>query len=151
MTEARARRAIEITRVYDAPRELVWRAWTKPDRLARWWGRRGWNADRGSIVIEPWAGGRFHVLTIAAADGAELATDGVYREVVAPERIVFAQDGGDAVATVTFADLGDGRTEMRFRATIEASEDVRAAAVAGLGSAFERLAELLTTESRRQA
>ena len=130
---------IEITRVYDSPRELVWRSWTEPDRIARWWGRRGWNAVRDRIVLEPWPGGRFHVPTIAAADGAEMTTDGTFREVVPPERLVFAQSGGDAVATVTFADLGDGRTEMVFRTTIEASPN----AASGLGSAFDRLAELL--------
>ena len=43
MTETATAREITITRVYDAPRELVWRAWTEPERLARWWGKRGWS------------------------------------------------------------------------------------------------------------
>jgi uncharacterized protein YndB with AHSA1/START domain len=43
---------LTITRVYDAPREVVWKAWTEPDQLARWWGRRGWNAVRSTIATD---------------------------------------------------------------------------------------------------
>jgi uncharacterized protein YndB with AHSA1/START domain len=127
---------IEITRVFHAPRERVWRAWTEPEELVRWWGKRGWTAQRSSLVMEVRPGGLFRVVTISD-DGRELVSEGVYREVVAPERLSF----GDA--TVTFADLGDGRTRMNFRTTMRASDDLRAAAAGGLASAFERLEELL--------
>ena len=126
---------ITITRVYDAPRELVWKAWTEPARLATWWGRRGWTAIPESIVIEARPGGRFRVTTVNA-DGAEMTTDGVIAEVVEPERLVFAGGG-----SVTFTELPGGRTEMVFR-TIPPSPN----AEAGLRSAFERLAEHLSSE-----
>jgi len=51
MTETVTAHEITITRVFDAPRELVWRAWTEPERLARWWGKRGWTAQLSSIEM----------------------------------------------------------------------------------------------------
>jgi uncharacterized protein YndB with AHSA1/START domain len=128
---------IEITRVFDAPRERVWQAWTEPDQLVRWWGKRGWTAQRASLEMDVRPGGGFRVVTISDADGREMVSEGVYREVVPPERLSF----GDA--TVTFTDLGDGRTRMDFRTAMRASDDIRAAAAGGLASAFERLAEVL--------
>jgi uncharacterized protein YndB with AHSA1/START domain len=122
---------LRITRVYEAPRERVWKAWTEPERLARWWGKRGWNAVLDSIVIEPWSGGAFRVTTVNDA-GAEMTTEGTFAEVVEHERLVFSE------GRVTFTDLGDGRTEMVFHTTTESE-----AAERGLNSAFDRLAEQL--------
>jgi uncharacterized protein YndB with AHSA1/START domain len=142
-------RDITITRVYDAPRELVWRAWTEPDRLARWWGKRGWNAVPSSITMDVRPGGVFRVLTVHEEDGAELLTEGVYREVVAPERLVFAEPPREnchegARGTVTFTDLGDNGTEMVFRTTIWATGEMTDSTAAGIASSFDRLAETLT-------
>jgi uncharacterized protein YndB with AHSA1/START domain len=125
---------IHITRTYEAPVEEVWKAWTEPERLAQWWGRRGWNAVPDSIVIEPWPGGSFRVTTVNA-DGAEMTTEGTFAEVVPHERLVFSE------GRVTFTDLGDGRTQMTFRATSPSAE-----APAGVASAFDRLAEHLSPE-----
>jgi uncharacterized protein YndB with AHSA1/START domain len=133
--------AIEITRVYDAPREQVWKAWTEPERIARWWGKRGWSTPRSSVTVDLRPGGAFRLNSIADVDGREMPLDAVYVEVVEPERLVFAR--GDQLATVTFADLGDGRTEMTFRTTMEATEALRDRAIGGLASAFDRLAEQL--------
>src|ERR671918_316609 len=54
-------RAGLITRVLDAPRELVWEAWTRPDRLARWWGPPGWSTDPASITLDVRPGGAFRL------------------------------------------------------------------------------------------
>ena len=137
MTETAAAHEITITRVYDAPRELVWKAWTEPDRLAQWWGKRGWTARRSAITMDVRPGGVFRVAAVCDEDGRELVTEGVYREVVEPERLAF----GDA--TVTFVDLGDGRTEMTFHTRVHMTETTRRAAEGGLTSAFDRLAEHL--------
>jgi hypothetical protein len=64
-----------------------------------------------------------------------------YREVVQPERL--ARGAGERIAVVSLRDLGDGRTEMTFRATMRASDELRTRAEGGLRSAFDRLAELL--------
>jgi uncharacterized protein YndB with AHSA1/START domain len=126
---------ITITRVFDAPREQVWRAWTEPDRLATWWGRRGWTTPVSSITMDVRPGGVFRLNSINDEDGRQMPVDGVFREVVEPERLVF--EGRGSTSTVTFTDLGDGRTEMRFEASISAQ------AAAGLASAFDRLEESL--------
>jgi uncharacterized protein YndB with AHSA1/START domain len=130
---------IEITRTLDAPRERVWAAWTDPDQLARWWGRRGWVARRETITMDVRPGGAFRVVSVNEADGREMVSEGVYREVVEPERLSFGE------TTVMFTDLGDGRTRMDFRSTA----DVPDTAAGGLASAFERLAEHLQREEPR--
>lgn len=135
---------ITVTRVYAAPRDAVWRAWTEPEQIARWWGKRGWRTPPESVTIDLRPGGAFRLTSISEADGSEMRHDGVYREIVAPERLVFAeQRPGGAVGTVTLTDLGDGRTEMTFHTTTRMSPATREAARGGLASAFDRLAELL--------
>ena len=148
MGEEAAAREITITRVFDAPRELVWKAWTEPERLARWWGPRGWTMPPSRITMDVRPGGAFRVTSVSEEDGAEMSTAAVYREVVEPERLVVAEAAEDAwhsgaVTVVTFTDLGDGRTERVFRATVRTTGEMRDAAEAGLSSAFDRLAEQL--------
>jgi uncharacterized protein YndB with AHSA1/START domain len=79
---------ITITRVYDAPRELVWKAWTEPARLAQWSGPRGWRTDPADVTMDVQPGGSFRVTSVNDADGAEMTTESVFREVVEPERLV---------------------------------------------------------------
>ncbi len=148
MTETVAAREITITRVFDAPRALVWKAWTEPDRLARWWGRRGWNAVPASITMDVRPGGLFRLTSVNVQDGRQMAQEGVYREVVEPERLVLEEAAEDAwhdgaVTVVTLVDLGDGRTEMTFQATIRTSEEMRGVAQHGIADSFDRLAEHL--------
>lgn len=147
MTDAVTAHEIAITRIYDAPREHVWRAWTEPARLAQWWGKRGWNAVLSTITMDVRPGGVFRVTTISDEDGAEMTTEGVYREVVEPERLVLEEPSeqwhAGAVSTVVFTDLGGGRTEMRFTTTVHTIPAIHEAARAGLASAFDRLAEHL--------
>jgi uncharacterized protein YndB with AHSA1/START domain len=146
MPEAAATGEITITRVYDATREELWHAWTEPEQLARWWGKRGWSTPPSSVTMDVRPGGVFRLTSISDADGSEMPFDAVYREVVPPERLVFGP------ATVTFADLGDGRTEMIFRTTVDMTDATRRAAEGGLASAFDRLAEhLLTTTNQEPA
>ena len=137
-------REIAITRVYDAPREHVWRAWTEPGRLAAWWGKRGWSTPVESVTLDVRPGGTFRLNSISDADGSEMPLDAVYREVVEPERLTFVRRGRPETSVVTFADLGDGRTEMHFRTTLTTTTAIHRAALGGLGSAFDRLAEHLT-------
>jgi uncharacterized protein YndB with AHSA1/START domain/catechol 2,3-dioxygenase-like lactoylglutathione lyase family enzyme len=148
MTEAATTQEITITRVFDAPRQLVWDAWTQPDQLATWWGKRGWTTDPSTIVMELRPGGTFRLTSVSDDDGAEMPQEGVYREVVEPERLVIDEVGEGnwhegATSVVTFTDLGGGRTEMTFRSTIQTTEDMRAHAETGVASSFERLAEHL--------
>src|SRR5204863_2662609 len=102
---------ILITREFDAPRELVYRAWTTPELVKRWWsGRRG---EVTSIEIDLRVGGRWRYVMVAN-EGFEVAFHGEYREIVPNERIVSTEvyeavPDAEAVDTVTFAEA-DGRT-----------------------------------------
>jgi uncharacterized protein YndB with AHSA1/START domain len=147
MTEAVTAKEITITRVFDASRELVWKAWTEPEQLARWWGPRGWSTPISNIAIDARSGGAFRVTSVSE-DGTEMPTHGVYRDVVEPERLVLDESAEDAwhegaTSEVTFVDLGDGRTRMTLRSTVHTTDDAARQAEAGLTSAIDRLAEVL--------
>src|SRR5215204_3129260 len=77
-----------ITRIFDAPREIVWRAWIDPDEAAVWWHPRGIRTPRESVRIDARVGGSY-AYTMIAPDGAEYPTAGEYREVTPPESLVF--------------------------------------------------------------
>ena len=128
---------IRITRVFDAPRERVWAAWTEPARIAAWWGKRGWSTPPESVELDVRPGGVFRLNSINDGDGREMPLDTTYREVVEPERLAFG------ATTVTLTDLGDGRTEMVFHTTVEMTADILRSARGGLASAFDRLSEQL--------
>jgi uncharacterized protein YndB with AHSA1/START domain len=147
MPEAVTVNEITLTRIYDAPRRLVWEAWTEPAQLASWWGARGWNTPPGSVTLELRPGGVFRVGSVSE-HGAEMTTEAVFLEVVAPERLVIEEPADDAwhdgaVTEVVLTDLGDGRTELTLRATIHTTDAARNRAVAGLAEALDRLAEQL--------
>jgi uncharacterized protein YndB with AHSA1/START domain len=133
---------IVVTRVFDAPRERVWRAWTEPAELARWWGKRGWTTPPESVTMDVRPGGVLSLRSVSDEDGREMRLDTTFREVVEPERLAFGE------ATVTFTDLGEGRTEMTFRTTTDMTDEVRGRAAGGLASAFDRLAEQLSIYDR---
>lgn len=86
-------REFVITRVFDAPRDLVWKAWSEADRLARWWGPKGCTVRVGTFDFRP--GGVFHYC-MQSPDGPDMWGIFVYREIVAPRRIVFINSFADA-------------------------------------------------------
>jgi uncharacterized protein YndB with AHSA1/START domain len=147
VTEATAQE-ITITRTYDAPRELLWRAWTVPEELAQWWGPPGWTTAVSTVTMDVRPGGDFR-LTSTSDEGEEMPVVGTYREVVEPERIVLEEPAEGAwhegsVSVVTFTDLGDGRTEVALRATIHTTDEMRVNAERGMRATLDRLAEHLT-------
>ena len=149
---------VVITRVFDAPRELVWRAWTEPERMMRWWGPRGYTIPYCTIDLRP--GGVMH-FCMRSAEGQDVWCGGVFHEVVEPERIVstsyFSDEQGNLVrpeqyglsatwpaetlVTVTFADL-DGRTLVTLRQSVgPVPAEERAGTQQGWTETFDRLAE----------
>jgi uncharacterized protein YndB with AHSA1/START domain len=148
LTEAISAQEITITRVFDAPRELVWKAWTEPEQIARWWGPAGWTNPLETITLDVRPGGTFRVTSISDSDGTEMTSAGIYREVVEPERLVLDEPAEDAwhegaVSVATFTDLGDGRTEIVLHSTIHTTDEMRGAAEAGMAGSLDRLAEHL--------
>src|SRR5262249_21543583 len=150
-------REIVMTRVFDAPRELVWEAMSDPELLKRWMlGPPGWEMLVSENDVR--VGGKFrHVWR--GPDGAEMAMTGVYREVVAPERAVRTESFefgcgpqmGEQLATAVLTEVG-GRTRLRITA-LYPSKEARDATIAsgmekGVTASYDRLAELLRTTSR---
>jgi uncharacterized protein YndB with AHSA1/START domain len=152
-TPSTTEREFTVTRVLDAPRQLAWNAWTQPAQLARWWGPRGFTIPLDTISIDLRPGGRLRATMVADADGTQYPVDMVFREVVAPQRLVLAWGDlqhpvppeGAGVATVTFTDLG-GKTQLVFHQSGINTEEGHANAKAGWDQALERLAEYLAKE-----
>ena len=135
-----------IERIFDAPRELVFKCWTDPVHLARWAGPRGFTAT--IVSCEPYQGGDFR-MHMRSSDGRELWQRGVFREVVAPERIVrtyFRTDadgnptGPETLLTVTLEDLGS-RTKLRLHQATFESVAARDAHQSGWSSSLDKLSE----------
>ena len=114
MAEMIGDREIVVSRRFDAPRELVWRAWTDPQAIAEWWGPRGFDAPPCEIDLRP--GGKFQV-DLNGPDGKVYPCKGTFREIVEPERIVYDGPANEpagcgagippnATVTVTFAAEG---------------------------------------------
>ncbi|XDD49628.1 SRPBCC domain-containing protein [Leptospira sp. WS92.C1] len=84
-----------ISRILNAPRDLVWKAWTEPERLAEWWGPKGLTIGTAKVDLRP--GGIFHYSMISP-DGVEMWGRFVYREIFPPEKLVFVVSFSDANA-----------------------------------------------------
>jgi uncharacterized protein YndB with AHSA1/START domain len=140
---------VTIRRVLEAPREAVWKAWTEPDQLAAWWGPAGWSTPPGNVAIDLRPGGALRITSVSDEDGSAMTSAGTFTEVVALERLSFDEASEDnwhdgATTTVTFTDLGDGRTEMVLRSTIQTTADMIVHAEAGMNGSVDRLSELLS-------
>src|SRR5260370_24151554 len=143
-------RELVTTRVFDAPRRLVWEAWTNPKHVQRWMlGPTGWTMPVCEIDLR--LGGAWHFVW-RRADGTEMAMRGVYREVTPPERLVATESwGGDWPATVNTLVLSekDGKTTMT-QTLLWPSKEARDRALgtgmqSGMSTSFDRLAEQLQT------
>lgn len=110
-------REIVITRVFDAPRELVFRAWVEPQHVARWWGPTGFTITTHSMDVRPGGVWRF---IMHGPDGVDYPNQIVYVEIDPPSRLVYKHRGADGpsehdfVTTTTFEDLG-GTTRLTMR------------------------------------
>ena len=118
-------REIAMTRTFDAPRELVWDAWTKPDLLKRWLGvRNGW--ELATCEVDLTVGGAYRFVW-RGPDGAEMGMGGVYREIVRPERLVSTEKfddpwyEGEAMAEIALVEH-DGKTTATTTVLYESKE-----------------------------
>ena len=111
---------ITMTRIFDAPRERVWKEWTEPERFAAWFGGSESDVPLSTVSMDVRPGGSWRATMFAEPGRREIRWSGEYREVEEPERLVFTicdEPGQEAseLVTVVLTDLGDGRTEMLFR------------------------------------
>ncbi|MGA2625686.1 MAG: SRPBCC family protein [Candidatus Bathyarchaeia archaeon] len=145
-------REIIITRIFDAPRGLVWKLWTDPKLIPQWWGPRRLTTKVDKMDLRPAGVWRF---VQRDSSGNEYAFNGVYREIVAPERFVYTFEfegmpGHVAVETVTF-EADDGRTKLTNKVLYKAVEDlegmVKSGMQEGVIETVARFAELLAKKS----
>ena len=140
-------RELDIVRVFDAPREVVWRAWTDPDQLAAWWGPAGMHSPRERIEMEVRPGGVFRVVMVQSATGAEFPSDMRFTKVDEPSLLEFEWDGqrgiGGGKSTITLRDLGDGRTEMTNHYAGYLTDEIQSYMVQGSNEQMDKLADLL--------
>jgi uncharacterized protein YndB with AHSA1/START domain len=146
MTDQTGEQGFTIRRVFDAPRERVWREWTEPESFADWFGGAEAEVPVSSVSMDVREGGAWRATMFA--QGREIQWEGEYREVVEPERLVLTfsdRPGDDAheLLTVVLTDLGDGRTEMHFEQRGRMSPKQYEAAGEGWSSFFDQMDEHL--------
>jgi uncharacterized protein YndB with AHSA1/START domain len=140
-------RDLVIERVFNAPRALVFQAWTDLEHVAKWFGPKHHPATHVTMDVRP--GGRWRSCLRSPETGANLWLGGVYREIVPPERLIFTfaweeegERGLETLVEITLAER-DGKTHMTFRQTPFQSDTERDGHRGGWTSTFERLEELL--------
>ena len=149
-------REIAMTRAFDAPRGLVFDAWTKPELLKRWLGVfGGWTFAVCEVDLK--VGGKYRYVW-RGADGKEMGMGGVFREIVRPERIVCTEKFdeswylGDAVDTTVFVEKG-GRTTVTTTVRYESKEArdgvLRSPMEGGVAKSYDKLAEVLASMPAR--
>jgi len=153
---------ITIIRIFDAPRELVWKAWTEPEHMMRWWGPKDFTSP--VCLIDLRVGGEY-LNAMRSPQGKDFWSKGVYREVVAPERMVmtdsFADESGNVVSasyygmspkwpmelliTVTFEeDNGKTKQTLKHSGIAGISAKDRTDMMQGWSESFDKLADYLT-------
>ncbi|MEI1375084.1 SRPBCC domain-containing protein [Nostoc sp. UHCC 0926] len=154
-SDAQSEREIVITRVFRAPRELVFKAWTDPKHVVQWWGPKGFTTQVTELDLRP--GGKWRYVMIGP-DGTEYPAKGVFREIVPLERIVTSDEFDEGfekvinadlprgmVTTAVFEDLGTN-TKLTLQIMHESAEDRRKheemGVIEGWNSSFDCLDEL---------
>ena len=145
-----ADREIVMTRVFDAPRELVFEAWTDPEQVVQWWGPFGFTTTIHEMEVRPGGVWRF---VMHGPDGTDYDNHVVFDEVVKPERLVYRHGGGEENdikefrVTVNFDEDAGGKTRLTLRLVAESPAErdrmVEFGALEGGKQTLERLAEHL--------
>jgi uncharacterized protein YndB with AHSA1/START domain len=153
-----AKPELVITRIFNAPRELVWQAWTDPQQLVKWWGPKNFTAPVAKIDLR--VGGKY-LNCMRSPEGQDIWSTGTYREIVPPERLVYTDSFADAdgnvvpgshyglgedfplemQVTVTFEDL-EGKTKMTLK-HVGLPDSMSDMAGTGWNESFDKLAESL--------
>lgn len=143
-------RSIVASRVYDAPRELVFDVWADPEHISEWWGPYGFSTTTSAFDLRPGGEWRF---VMHGPDGTDYGNKVVYEEVVRPERLVYNHSGTDGAfdrvqfrVTVTFEEVGHG-TRLTLRMVFPSAETYafvsERGAIEGAEQTLARLADVL--------
>ncbi len=144
---------IAMTRRFDAPRDRVFEAFTKPELIRRWLlGPDGWSMPLCEVDLKP--GGRYHYLWRSDDDGKQFGVSGVYREIVPPERTVHVEKfdeawySGEAEVTTTFVERAGGTTvtmTIRYESRAARDEALESGMERGVAASYDRLGEILAS------
>jgi uncharacterized protein YndB with AHSA1/START domain len=152
-----------IERIFDAPREMVWRAWTEPELVKKWWGPKDFTAPEAKIDLR--VGGKY-LYAMRGPAGSQwdkvMWSGGEFKEIVPMEKIVaedyFTDDKGNRVSpssygmgtmpeimhvTVTFQDAGPGKTKLTIQYAEEIPDDHRKGMEDGWGSSLDKFAKVV--------
>ncbi len=141
---------VVITRVFNAPRDLVFEFWTQPEHLAKWWGPEDFHLPPEDVVVELRAGGRYHLHLVGPVAGAEVWVYGEIVELVVPEILAIQMDVPQPIGLppmrtilrVRFDDLGE-RTRVTLRQGPLPTAEQREQTIEGWGQSFDKLDRLL--------
>jgi uncharacterized protein YndB with AHSA1/START domain len=138
-------REIVATRVFDAPRDLVWQVWTDPEHITHWWGPNGFTTTIHEMDVEPGGAWRF---IMHGPDGVDYRNEIIYVEVKKPERLVYDHVSGPKFQTIVTFEKESGKTKLTMRMVFDTAAERDQAmekfnAVEGLGETLGRLKEYL--------
>jgi uncharacterized protein YndB with AHSA1/START domain len=153
-------RELIITRIFDAPPELVWKAWTEPQHFKKWWGPKDYTSPHCKMDLK--VGGRYHAC-MRSAEGQEFWSSGTYREIEPMKKIVFTDSFADAegnlvpasyykmpgewpmemLVSITFEALADSKTKMTLRHSGLPAGQMLEMTGSGWNESFDKLAESL--------
>jgi uncharacterized protein YndB with AHSA1/START domain len=138
-------REIVATRVFDAPRDLVWQVWTDPEHITHWWGPNGFTTTIHEMDVEPGGAWRF---IMHGPDGVDYRNEIIYVEVKKPERLVYDHVSGPKFHVIVTFDEESGKTKLTMRMVFDTAAErdqtvEKFNAVEGLSETLGRLKEYL--------
>jgi uncharacterized protein YndB with AHSA1/START domain len=150
-------RTVTLTRIFDAPRELVWRAWTDPKHLAQWFGPRGFTSSVPELDVR--VGGALRIV-MHGPDGNDYPMKGIFREVAPPERLVFTNiaidnDGNHLLEgeTTVILEAQGNKTKMTLHTYAKGLVPIAPKMLGGMeqgwNQSFDKLSELMTKAAGR--
>ncbi|WP_054012110.1 SRPBCC family protein [Arthrobacter sp. ERGS1:01] len=142
-----AANTLTIVRVFNAPRELVFAAWTDPDQLAQWWGPKELYTPREKVAVDPTVGGTWTATMVMKETGMEFPSTAKFISIDPPRGFEMREEAGDifpfaVTMTATFEEL-DGRTTMTVVQHFDVDNFDFSNSILGWGSQMEKLRDLL--------
>jgi uncharacterized protein YndB with AHSA1/START domain len=143
MPDQTAEGELTYTRVFNAPRELVFRCMIEPEHLTHFWGPAGVHTPLEGIRADPRPGGIFETTMINDSGGSQYTMRAIYVEIAEPERLVWTEPDTGLTTTSTFTDLGGSRTEVRIHQANVPPAFRSPEAQAGFATSLDRFASYL--------
>jgi uncharacterized protein YndB with AHSA1/START domain len=134
---------LSYTRIFEAPRELVFRCLIEPEHLTRFWGPAGVSTPLDTIKVDPRPGGVFETVMVNDVDGSRYPTRAVFVEITEPERLVWREPDSGMTTTSTLRDLGNSRTELTIHQVNVPAAARSPQAQAGFATSLDRFAAYL--------